>query len=146
MTPALLAALDAARAAARPIVLATRLPDGAQMLLPDADADAELAAAAARALLRDESATVRLSSGTWFLHAYNPRPRLVIVGAVHIAQTLAPMAARCSSSTSPSSTRAAPGPRRCALSRRESDQGMGRTRRFQEMRCTSTVSHRGRHA
>ena len=31
---------------------------------------------------------------SWFLHAYNPPLRLVIVGAVHIAQALVPLAAR----------------------------------------------------
>ena len=35
MTPELLARLQAARAAKRPVVLATRLPDGEQLLLPD---------------------------------------------------------------------------------------------------------------
>ena len=35
MTPELLAALTAARAAKRPVVVATRLPSGEQMLLPD---------------------------------------------------------------------------------------------------------------
>ena len=30
---------------------------------------------------------------TWFLHAFNPPLRLVVVGAVHIAQALVPMAA-----------------------------------------------------
>ena len=35
MTPDILAALDLAKRELRPIVLATRLPDGAQRLLPD---------------------------------------------------------------------------------------------------------------
>ncbi|MBU6498654.1 MAG: XdhC family protein [Rhodospirillales bacterium] len=93
MTPATLAALAAARAAKRPVVLATSLPDGAQMLLPDPAAPADLAEAAARALDRDESGTVRLGNGEWFLHTFNPRLRLIVVGAVHIAQALVPMAA-----------------------------------------------------
>lgn len=94
MTPELLAALTAARAEKRPVVLATKLPSGEQMLLPDAAAPADLSAAAARALQRDESGTVALESGEWFLHAYNPPLRMVVVGAVHIAQALAPMAAQ----------------------------------------------------
>ena len=93
MTPELLAALTAARAAKRPVVVATRLPTGEQMLLPDAAAPADLAEAAARALDRDESGTVTLGNQSWFLHAYNPPLRLIVVGAVHIAQALVPMAA-----------------------------------------------------
>ena len=93
MTPETLAALTVARAANRPVVLATRLPSGEQSLLPDAAAPAELAEAAARALDRDESGTVKLNSGEFFLNVYNPPMRLIVVGAVHIAQALVPMAA-----------------------------------------------------
>jgi len=93
VTPELLAALTEARAAKRPVVMATRLPSGEQLLLPDPRAPAELAAAAMRALDRDESGTVTVGNETWFLHAYNPPLRLIVVGAVHIAQALVPMAA-----------------------------------------------------
>ena len=31
----------------------------------------------------------------WFLHAYNPPLRLIVVGAVHIAQALVPFAVPC---------------------------------------------------
>ena len=92
MTPDLLAALTAARAAKTPVVVATQLPGGAQILLPSPDAPAELTAAADRALLRDESGTVTIGNETWFLNAYNPPMRLIIVGAVHIAQAMMPMA------------------------------------------------------
>ncbi len=94
MKAAILDALLAARAAKRPVVLATRLPDGEQMLLPDADAAPDLSAAAANALARDESGTVALGNESWFLRAYNPPLRLIVVGAVHIAQALVPMAAQ----------------------------------------------------
>ncbi len=94
MTPETLAALTAARAAKRPVVVATKLPGGEQMLLPDAAAPTELAEAAAKALDRDESGTVTLGNETWFLHAYNPPLRMIVVGAVHIAQALVPMAAQ----------------------------------------------------
>jgi xanthine dehydrogenase accessory factor len=94
VTPDLLAALVEARAAKRPVVLATHLPDGAQRLLPSPDAPAELAAAAERALVEDASRTVRLTDGEWFLHVHNPPLRLIVVGAVHIAQALVPLAAQ----------------------------------------------------
>jgi len=94
MTPEFLAALLAAKAAKRPVAVATRLPGGTQLLLPDPAAPAALAAAAARALERDESGTVTLDDGDWFIEAHNPPLRLIVVGAVHIAQALAPMAAQ----------------------------------------------------
>jgi xanthine dehydrogenase accessory factor len=95
MTPEVLAALDRAKKKKRPIVLATRLPDGTQRLLPDPEAPADLNEAARNALHRDESGTVRISGADWFLHAYNPPLRLIVVGAVHIAQALVPFAAPC---------------------------------------------------
>ena len=92
MTPATLAQLAAARAEARPVVLATRLPDGEQRMLPDPGVNEALNAATTRALHSDRSGTVDVSGETWFLHAFNPALRLVVVGAVHIAQALVPMA------------------------------------------------------
>lgn len=91
MTPALLAALQDARAAKRPTVLATRLPDGEQILLPD-PAYPALTEAANAALAAERSGTHVVDNTTWFLHAYNPPARIVIVGAVHIAQALVPLA------------------------------------------------------
>ncbi len=99
MTPEVFAALSAARAAQIPVVLATKLPTGEQFLLPDPAAPAALAEAAGTALRDDRTGTVTLTDGTladgeWFLRAYNPPLRLVVVGAVHIAQALVPMAAQ----------------------------------------------------
>jgi len=95
MTPETIAALDAAKRDGRPVVLATRLPDGEQRLLPDPHSPAELNEAAATALRDDESGTVKLGNSDWFLHVYNPPLRLVVVGAVHIAQALVPFASQC---------------------------------------------------
>lgn len=92
MTPELLAALTAAREIKRPVVLATRLPDGMQCLLPDPGQPAELNAAAEQALRDDRSGTVKLANTDWFLQAHNPPLRLIVVGAVHIAQALVPFA------------------------------------------------------
>ena len=95
MTPDILAALEQAKRDKRPVVLATRLPSGEQRLLPDPAAPAELNETAVAALKSDESGTHKIGGEDWFLHAYNPPLRLVIVGAVHIAQALAPFAAQC---------------------------------------------------
>jgi xanthine dehydrogenase accessory factor len=92
MTPETLAALQAAKGAKRPVALLTRLPDGAQLLWPDADAPAPLAEAAASALRDDAAAIVTLNGEPWFIHPHNPPLRLIVVGAVHIAQALVPMA------------------------------------------------------
>ncbi|MDT7951300.1 MAG: XdhC family protein [Acetobacteraceae bacterium] len=94
MTPDLLARLQEARAAGRPVVLATRLPAGDQLLLPSDPAPDALLAAAQTVLRQDKSAVAEIDGQSWFLHAYNPPLRLVVVGAVHIAQALVPMAAQ----------------------------------------------------
>jgi len=94
VTPELLASLTRARQDGRPVALATRLADGAQWLLPDRAEPAELNAAAERALADDRSQTVRIGETDWFLHAYNPPLRLIVVGAVHIAQGLVPFASQ----------------------------------------------------
>ena len=95
MTPEILAALEAAKVAKRPDVLATRLPSGEQHLLPDPDAPPELNEVAAKVLETDESGTHKVGGTDWFMHAYNPPLRLAVVGAVHIAQALVPFAAQC---------------------------------------------------
>lgn len=94
MTPDTLARLQAARAAGQPIVLATHLPAGDQLLLPLDPAPDALLAAAKTVLHQDKSAVADIDGQSWFLHAYNPPLRLVVVGAVHIAQALVPMAAQ----------------------------------------------------
>ena len=93
MTPATLAALVAVRAAGRSVVLATRLADGAQILLPNADAPDAVQEAGAQALRTGASSVVETGAESWFLHVHTPPARLLVVGAVHIAQALAPMAA-----------------------------------------------------
>lgn len=92
MTPELLDRLQAARAAKRAVALLTRLPDGAQMLFPDDAATPALAEAAQAALADDAARSVAVGNETWFIHPHNPPLRLIVVGAVHIAQALVPMA------------------------------------------------------
>ena len=95
MTPDILAALEQAKREKRPVVLATQLPGGDKCLLPDPIAPAELNEAAQAVLQSDESGTHKIGATDWFLHAYNPPLRLIVVGAVHIAQALVPFAAQC---------------------------------------------------
>jgi xanthine dehydrogenase accessory factor len=89
----ILARLQAERAAQRPVVLLTRLTDGEQHLWPQQALPAALAEAAKDALGSEKAANVTLDGEPWFVHPHNPPLRIIVVGAVHIAQAMAPMAA-----------------------------------------------------
>lgn len=93
MKLSLLASLRAARAAGRPVVLLTRLSDGQQCLWPDEALPGTLAEAAQSALDSDRTANLDMAGEAWFLQPHNPALRMIIVGAVHVAQALTPMAA-----------------------------------------------------
>jgi len=88
-----LAVLNEARRAGRAIVRATDLKTGDEIVLDPMNDTTPLGIAAAQAARADQSATVELDGRSWFLAVYNPPLDLVIVGAVHIAQPLARMAA-----------------------------------------------------
>jgi len=77
--------------AQRPLVLATDLASGEQRILEPGASEA-----ARDALRRDVCVHVEEGGRRWFLQPWNPPLRLVIVGAVHIAQPLAAMAALAS--------------------------------------------------
>ena len=85
-----LARLIEARAAGTPVALLTRLADGAQHLYPLDGVPTELAEAARAALASDKAGPVE---GGWFVQPHNPPLRMIVVGAVHVAQALAPLAA-----------------------------------------------------
>ncbi len=84
--------------AGRTTVLVTDIKTGAQLLLGDGITDGDLAldnearAAINRAVIEDRSQTIDGTAGRLFVEVWNPPMRLVVVGAVHIAQTLARMA------------------------------------------------------
>jgi xanthine dehydrogenase accessory factor len=91
-----LTALIAAREAKHPAALATRLADGTQWLMIEDKAPADmppaLVEAVRSALDEDKSRTVDIDGETIFLQVHNPPWRMLIIGAVHIAQPLARMA------------------------------------------------------
>jgi xanthine dehydrogenase accessory factor len=93
MKAATLARLQAERDAKRPVVLLTRLSDGTQLLWPGDEMPAELVEASKAALGSEEAGNVTLGDEIWFIHPHNPPLRIIVVGAVHIAQAMAPMAA-----------------------------------------------------
>ncbi len=88
----------AARQGKRPVALVTDLSSGRQRLVDpkDSTGDLDLAedmiGAAREALREDRSGVLDASDGKLFVQVFTPPLRLVIVGAVHIAQALAPMA------------------------------------------------------
>ena len=84
--------LQAARSEGRAVVVLTRLTDGAQLLHPDEAAPTALAEAAETALASDAATTLQHEDASWFVQPFNPPLRLIVVGAVHVAQALVPMA------------------------------------------------------
>jgi xanthine dehydrogenase accessory factor len=79
------------RAEKRAVTLATRLTDGIQKLVYPSEKSKEnwLIEAASEVLASDKGRVVEGPDGEWFLNPFNPPLRLLLVGAVHIAQPLA---------------------------------------------------------
>ncbi len=88
-----LAQLNAERAARRPVVLVTDVATGEQRLVKAADIPADPLRNELSAHLRmGKSGMVEAGEKRLFLNVYAPTARLVIIGAVHISQALAPIA------------------------------------------------------
>ncbi|HUL88648.1 MAG TPA: XdhC family protein [Pseudolabrys sp.] len=88
----ILHALNAERAARRAAVLITDMTSGAQRLVKAADAAKDpLKDILAKRLRMAKSGMEDTPQGRFFLTVHVPSPRLVITGAVHISQTLAPI-------------------------------------------------------
>jgi len=89
-------ALLTARAGKRPVAMVTNLETGRQAVLDGADVIGDLTLAGVvldrvrRAVAEDRSGA--LPDTSLFVHVFNPPLRMIIVGAVHIAQALVPMA------------------------------------------------------
>ncbi|MDB5484121.1 MAG: putative sulfurylase large subunit, molybdopterin cytosine dinucleotide biosynthesis, partial [Tardiphaga sp.] len=88
-----LALLNAERAARRAVIVVTDVASGEQRLVKAADiASDPLHAALAKQLRMGKSAMIEADGHRLFLNVHAPTARLVIIGAVHISQALAPMA------------------------------------------------------
>jgi xanthine dehydrogenase accessory factor len=86
-------ALNAEIALRRPIIVITDMTTGAQRLVrPEEVARDRLAGVLEERLQSGGSGLVVLDGAELFLQVHSPSVRLVVVGAVHIAQVLAPMA------------------------------------------------------
>ena len=90
--PPLFAAALEALDERRPVVLARRLDGEGAWLLPTPEAPDALVAMAALHFGRDHPDLVTLNDDVFFLDPITPPPRLIIVGAVQIAQALVSMA------------------------------------------------------
>jgi len=89
----LLAALNAERAARRAAILVTDLADGSQRLVRETEASTDpLAAQLEKSFRSGKSGLVEAQGRQLFLTVQVPPVRVVVVGAVHISQALAPMA------------------------------------------------------
>ncbi len=94
MKLALLTALNAARAARQAAVLVTNMTSHAQRLVLGHEVAADALAEALDGALRSGKSGVIEHEGTsYFLNVQVPPVRLVVIGAVHISQALAPLAA-----------------------------------------------------
>ena len=88
----ILHALNAERAARRAAVLVTDVANGAQRLVKAGDVARDpLKDVLEKRLRMAKSGMEETLQGRFFLTVYVPSPRLVITGAVHISQTLAPI-------------------------------------------------------
>jgi len=89
----LLKALNKERQSRLAVILATDLETGDGWIIRESDTLAgELGEAVAKAFRSGKSGSVEAGGRTLFLNVHLPPPRLVVIGAVHISQALAPMA------------------------------------------------------
>jgi xanthine dehydrogenase accessory factor len=88
----ILNALNKERAARRSVIVVTNQDSGAQRLVKAADLGADPLKAVLEKHMRSAKSGIEdTPEGKVFLTVHVPSPKLVITGAVHISQTLAPM-------------------------------------------------------
>jgi xanthine dehydrogenase accessory factor len=93
MRAAVIGEMLQARRARVPIALVSELESGAQRLVRFDDAGGDdLADALRRGFRFDESRVVRVNEKEYFIAIHNPPLKLIVIGAVHIAQALIPIA------------------------------------------------------
>ncbi len=99
MKRAILRQLQDARAAKRPVALVTDLEEGEEALIDDGEVVAgelllstPVLHAIDSAIRYNKSGRLAEPNAHLFVEVFNPPLRLIVVGAVHIAQKLAPMA------------------------------------------------------
>ena len=93
MDPYVLKTLNAERRARRAAMIVTDLDDGRDRVVKEGDpVTGELGEAVAKAFRTGNSAMAMADGRSFFLNVHLPPPRLVVIGAVHISQALAPMA------------------------------------------------------
>jgi xanthine dehydrogenase accessory factor len=93
MKLATLAEINRERAARRPVIVVTDIANGEQRVVKAADlAGDPLHTELDRHLRMGKSGTIEIGGRKLFLNVYAPTAKLVIVGAVHISQALAPLA------------------------------------------------------
>ncbi|MEK1851498.1 MAG: XdhC family protein [Phyllobacterium sp.] len=93
MDPYCLKKLNEERRARSAAILLTDLADGRDRVIKEGDPVAGVLGEAIRqAFLSGRSALAEIEGRSFFLNVHVPPPRLVVVGAVHISQALAPIA------------------------------------------------------
>lgn len=93
MDPLVLKKLNQARNERKACVLVTNLQDGRDRLVVEGhQVEGELGEAITKALLTGKSSAVQIGETEFFLNAHLPPARIVVIGAVHITQAMAPIA------------------------------------------------------
>ncbi|MGB8817170.1 MAG: XdhC family protein [Rhizobiaceae bacterium] len=94
MDPLNLKKLNAERNSRRAVALVTDLSGERDRVVRESDTvGGELGEALKKAFLSGKSGMIEADGASFFINVHVPPPRIVVIGAVHISQALAPMAA-----------------------------------------------------